>query len=128
MREQNLEAGRALYDAFIARDMDGLRAHIADYCVWHVGGDNLITGTYRGHDEIFGLFGRLREMTTGTFEFAIHDLLASDDHVVVMAHVRGHRNGIDLDTPVVHMVHMRDGRVTEFWGFPGEAAFDEFWR
>lgn len=126
-REQNLEAGRALYAAFVSRDMDGLRERIASDAVWNVGGDNAITGTYRGHEEIFGLFRRLQEMTGGTFKFVVHDLLASDDHVVVLAYVRGRRNGIDLDSPVVHMMHMRDGRLTEFWGFPGEAVFDEFW-
>ena len=98
---------------------------IADDCVWHVGGNNVLTGDYEGRDAIFGLFARFAE-SNPTIE--IHDVLANDEHVVVLAHYSGSRLGKTLDHNTCDVSHIVDGRMTEFWSFgEDQAAVDALW-
>lgn len=45
---------------------------------------------------LFAGMGRLAELTGGTLRGEIHDVLASDDHVVVLQTTRGERDGHGL--------------------------------
>ena len=111
------------YEAFANADLDGLREMFSPDIVWHAGGDNSISGDYKGIDEVFGLFGKMFEMTGGTIEQEIHDLLASDTHAVAITHVKASRpDGRMLDTNQVAIYHADDdNRVTEAWVVPEDA-------
>ena len=85
-------------------------------------------GRYNGQDETFAFFGKLMELTDGTFTVGVHDLLASDDHVVVLAKESASRNGTSLESDDVHVWHVADGRAVEFWGISRDQhEVDEFW-
>jgi ketosteroid isomerase-like protein len=87
-----------------------------------------VAGTYNGQDEVFPLFERLAELTGGTFNIEIHDLLASDDHVVVLTKDRATRNGTTMEADEVHVWHVTDGKAVEFWSIARDQhANDEFW-
>ena len=96
---------------------------VADDIVWHMGGNNQVSGDYRGHDGIGRLFAKMGELigspTAGKpgVEHAVelHDMLASDDHVVVLWRRRGRRGDVTLDSPGVGVYHVRDGKVAEVW-------------
>jgi hypothetical protein len=49
----NVELTRRGYRAFSEGDMT-LTELIADDCVWHVGGNNVLTGDHKGREAIFG--------------------------------------------------------------------------
>ena len=53
------------HEAFERGDTEAMRAWFADDFVWHEPGNNPLTGDYRGADEVFGLFSRIRTATTG---------------------------------------------------------------
>jgi len=115
------------YAAFAAGDLDRIRQVFADDIVWHVGGTSGLAGDYKGQDEVFDFFGRLFEMTDGTFMLEIHDVVANDDHAVVLAHATARRGDRMLDSKSTHVWHVRDGRATEFWGFDwDQRAGDDF--
>jgi len=62
-------------------------------------------------------------------EFEMHDILASDDHVVALATIRWRRNDNDetFEDRVGQVFHLLDGQVVEVWTM-GEnlAGFDDF--
>lgn len=118
----NVALVRKGYDAFKSGDMDTLRELFADDIVWHSGGDNPLSGEYKGQDEVFELFGRFLELTGGTVDMQIHDVVANDEHAVALLHVTAEREGKRLDQNEVHVLHVRDGKVTEFWGFEEDQA------
>jgi uncharacterized protein len=127
MAHSNEELVRRGIDAFGKGDMDTVRETFAEDIVWHSPGRNAFAGDYRGIDEVLGQFGRLFEETGGTFSLEIHDVLANDDHVVVLARARGERKGKTLDDDGVQIFHVKDGKVTESWIHPGDSyAADEF--
>src|SRR5687767_907022 len=114
MAHPNEELVRNGYEAFQKADMETVRALFADDIVWHVGGRSPLAGDYRGPDEVLGFLGRTMEMTGGSFSLEIHDLLANEDHGIALVVARGQRDGKSLDDRQVHVLHLSNGKVTEF--------------
>jgi uncharacterized protein len=115
--QSNADALRKGYDAFSKGDMDTLRNELfSPDIVWHQGGRNQTSGDYKGVDSVLGLFGKLSQLTDGTFRVELHDVLASDEHVVALATTKGHRAGKTIQNgQYSHICHFRDGKLTEAW-------------
>ena len=115
--------------AFGKGDMATVSDLIADDVVWHVGGSSSLSGDYKGKDAVFGFFGKLMEITGGTFKLEVHDILANDDHSVTLVRATAERSGKKLDTKQAHVTHPdSEGRVKEFWAVDeDQSATDEFY-
>lgn len=100
----------------------------SDDIVLHYGGDNPISGTYRGRAEVGSAYRKMAELTDGTFGVVeLHDMLASDDHVVVLARVGAERQGHRLEWTGIDVYHVADGRIQEIWiHVTDQYAVDEF--
>lgn len=67
-------------------------------------------------------------LTSGTFRLELHDITASDDHVVVLCTGHGERNGKQLDNPTCLRIRMQDGLVAEIWEFVWDLDHvEDFW-
>jgi ketosteroid isomerase-like protein len=124
----NLTAARAGYEAYAKGDMEALSATFADDIVWHSGGNNILSGTYEGKEAVFGFFARLMQETGGNFANEIHDMLANDDHGVVLVTGTATRGDRTLESRNVHVFNMEEGKLKEFWAFAeDQSVVDEFW-
>lgn len=125
MAHPNEDLMRRGYEAFSAGDLDTVMSIFADDIAWHIGGDSELAGDYKGHQEVLGFFGKLMELSEGTFRLSVHDILANDRHAAVLVDFHVERGGRSLDSKEVHAWHVSGGKATEFWGFPeDQAAFD----
>lgn len=115
----NATAYRRTADAFRAGDRESLRGLIDDDVVWHVPGENRLSGDVRGRDALFEWFDRLRAVTGGTFALEEHDVLANDKHVVVLSRMSAVRTS-PITVDVVSVFHFRDGRQLERWLLPAD--------
>jgi len=116
------------HKAFSNGDMATPTEIIAEDTLWHVAGKGPLAGDYRGREAVFGYFKKLAEMTDGTLKIEDHDFLGTDDHAVALFKIKATRAGKTLDANFCEIVHWRDGRVVEDWGFAyDQYAFDEFW-
>jgi uncharacterized protein len=124
----NEDIVRRLFDAFASNDLPAIDALLADEVVWNAPGRGAHAGRREGKQALFEGMGRLGEMTGGTLRGEIHDVLASDEHAVVLQTTRGERDGrAPLQDREVLVVHVRDGRVVEVWEHPGDPyAMDAF--
>jgi uncharacterized protein len=124
----NVALTRRGYEAFAKGDLTTLSELIADDVTWHVTGAGPLTGTYHGRDEVFGFFGRLAEETAGTFRLDVHDVLANGEHAVALCTLSASRGGKSIEVPVANVSHVREGKLTEWWGATTdpEASID-FW-
>src|SRR3954451_4506067 len=113
--QEDAELVRRGYEAFIAGDMEWLNEHLHENVVWHVPGHNLWSGDYRGREEVLGYFARSVQVALPEFE--IHDIVASDDHVVVLTKIRWRRNdnAATFEDRVGQVFHLEGGRVIEVW-------------
>ena len=65
---------------------------------------------------MLGLFGKLFQLTDGTFQVEVHDVLASEEHAVVLARVRARRAGKTIEHgQYSHVCHFQDGKLSEAW-------------
>jgi uncharacterized protein len=81
---ENKKAARDAYQAFSNGDAEGAMRDIDDSIEWTVRGDNALTGTYNGKQEVGELWGKL-----GSKEFRTepHDFIAEGDKVVALCTV-----------------------------------------
>jgi ketosteroid isomerase-like protein len=129
MAHPNEERLREGYAAFQRGDMEALRnEYLAEDIVWHTPGRSPVAGDFRGIDDVLASFGRLFELSGGTFAVELHDVLANDDHTVALGVSRAQREGKTLESRYAHVTHFRDGKIAESWLHPEDLyADDEFW-
>jgi uncharacterized protein len=116
------------YEAFGKGDIPDVVARWAPDIVWHISGRSPLARDYTGAEEVLGFFGALQELSAGSFRLEIHDVIASEDHVVALVAEIAERGGNSLTNPSAHIWHVRDGKATEFWAAPYDLyATDAFW-
>ena len=116
------------YDAFAKGDTAALTGLFSEDVVWHLPGNNLISGEHRGRDAVFAVFAKTMELTGGTFKIDLHDIVANDEHTVSLSRASASRQGKQLDLRGVDIYHIRNGKVTEWWSFVEDQRLDdEFW-
>jgi len=115
----NATAYRETADAFRAADMESLRRLIDDDVVWHVPGNNRLSGEVVGRAALFEWFERLRDVTGGSFHLEDQDVVGNDEHVVALSRVSADRE-TPVSVEVVSVFHYRDGRQLERWFLPAD--------
>ena len=114
----NVELVRKGYDAYINGDMDFINEVFADDIVWHIAGRSPLAGEYKGKEQVFAFFGKLMELTDGTSKLEVHDVLANDEHGVALVTGSATRKGKSFSGPDVHVMHIKNGKIVEFWDSP----------
>jgi hypothetical protein len=108
----NEELIRRGYEAFANGDIQTLSELFDDDIVWCARGDTPLAGDYRGQEAVFGLFGRLTQLTGGTFTLQIEDVVANDERVAVMATSHATIEGLGVMDRQCAVYTVRDGKVT----------------
>ena len=125
----NIENTKRAYAAFGSGDIATLTELIAPDCTWHVGGRSRLAGDYVGHEQILGYFGKLYELTDGTFTATLDDVGETESGLVTcVVTVSGRREGHSLTTRMIEMGRANAaGQLVECWWFPEDAyVADEF--
>jgi uncharacterized protein len=103
------------YAAFAKGDFAVLNDLFAEDLLWHEPGRNQLAGDYRGRDAVYGMFGKLMEVTEGSFHIDLHAVFADDEHGVALVVATASRGGRSTEVNQAHVFHLSDGKVTEFW-------------
>lgn len=75
-----------------------------------------------------GYVRRRRELADETFEIEVHDVLANDEHGLVIATGRATREGRTLEWRAHGLYRFRDGHIAECWVLPEDQyEFDRIW-
>lgn len=117
MSNQNIEATKKGYEAFSAGDLDEALRAFDDSVEWTIQGESMLSGTYRGKDELTGLLMRLAEKST---QVEAKRFLADGDVVVVVTEVTaGGETSQEAD-----IYEFRDGKIVKALSF-GDTAMQE---
>lgn len=128
MAERDEQAVRELYRAFTAGDAAGLRELFDPEVVWHQSGQSVLAGDHRGVEAVFEFFGRVAQISEGTFTVELHDVASGDGHTVSLHTGRGQAHGQTLEDHNVLVCHCSGGRITEVWEHHQDSyAVDAFW-
>ena len=117
------------YRAFAARDIPAVLGVFAHDIGWRVPGDNPVSGSYKGHEEVVGFFSQLMGRSGGTFSLDVHDIVVGDGRVVALVTEHAGAGAAILASPAAHIWRLADGKLTEFTEYhEDQAAVDAFWR
>jgi len=120
---------RRLYEAFMRGDVPGVVALLSPNVIFRVPGHGLNTGEYRGPEEVLGFLGQAMQLTGGTLQLTLHDILVGDDYVAAVATYRAMRpDRAPLENNLVHLMRVEGGQVTESWYHSrNQYEVDAFW-
>jgi ketosteroid isomerase-like protein len=104
-------------EAFRRGEAAWIWQHVVDDIIWHVGGTTPLSGTYRGMDEVLDFMKREREaMVAVNAEMEIGDVLANDDHVVLLGTMSADLpDGRRTRSKYVQVFHVSDEKVHQVW-------------
>lgn len=107
----NAEAVRSYVEALARGDVDAAGEHLADDAVLHVPGRNPSSGPKEGKEAILSFMRGIVERSGGGLNMDIHDLLSSDDHVVLL----GTRSIGSLRAPAAIVYHLDGDKISSIW-------------
>ncbi len=118
---------RSMTEHFNSGDIDKLVAMLSDDIEWHEIGR---AEPIMGKEALAARFG----MGSGgppPYEITgeTHDVIANDDHTIVMAKAHATKDGRSFDYKVAEIYHMKDGKITARWAFSDDtAAINDFFQ
>jgi uncharacterized protein len=123
----NATLAREGFEAFQRGDMAWMDEHMSDDVVWHVGGNSKWAGALQGKASVLDNFAR-QAQATSDMTVDIHDVVGNDDHVFTIGTASARAaDGSSAEWKYVQVFHVKDGKVTEAWGFAeNDAAVDPF--
>jgi uncharacterized protein len=129
MTQPNEDLVRAASAAFGRGDLSALQdQYFAENIVWHVAGTGPLAGDYEGAAAVMRVLGQISELSGGTVQPELHDVLVSNDHTVALTTIRVERAGKQLQLNLVHVIHAANGKATEVWTHSSDpAGAAKFW-
>ena len=129
MAHANEDLVRQGYKAFGEGDMDTLRSLFAPDAVHVATGNNPLSGEYKGVDAILGYYGKLFELSDGTFTAELENVKVDGDDTVVATHRdKGQRGGKTLDQDETLTFTISGGKFTRLVeNHSDQASYDAFW-
>ena len=109
-----IEVVRGLYEAFGRRDLDAMLAAFSDDAELHFEGTARLAGRtqpYRGHQGLREYFADVERLWEALVLHAT-DYRAVPGSVIVMGHITGRRQGLDVRRSSVWTWKVKDGRAT----------------
>ena len=129
MAHPNEDLVRRGYKAFGEGDEETLRSLLGPDAVHVAPGNHLLAGEYKGVDEILGYYGKLGELSDGTFTAELKSVRVEGDDKAVSTHRnKAQRGGKTLDQDETLTFTIEGGkfsRIEENHSDP--AAYDDFW-
>ncbi len=125
----NTERWQQVTDAYMSRDDARMLSFCSDDMVCHLPGDNRMTGTYVGKDQITEMVVKLAELSNNTFKIDPIKILAGDRFGMCFVRATAERDGQQLDVQLAEGMEIGDdGMFTQWWFLPDDqAAWDAFW-
>ena len=129
MTDANEDLVRRGYQAFAEGDMETLGSLYAPDAVHVATGSSQVSGEYKGVDAILAYYGRLFELSDGTFAAELQSVRSEGDDTVVATHRdKGQRGGKTLDQDEDLTFTIADGKITRLVeNHSDQATYDAFW-
>lgn len=116
------------YEAFNTGDLDTLRSLFSHDVMQHVPGSGPLAGTYKGVDAVLGYYGRLAELTGGTFRADLLEVHGDGlGHVTAVHQTSSTRGGAKR---VVHgsiLFTFMGDKITDLLELHADLAGDDAW-
>ena len=127
MPHSNADLLRRAFDAF-GRDALTVARTLAGDVVWRVPGDTVMSGEYRGRDDVLQFLRRTRTESDNTYRTELRYVVADDDRAVAVYRAQGERKGRALDIEQALFCVIREDVLADVTAVPLDyPAFVAFW-
>jgi uncharacterized protein len=127
-RDENEAIIKRYCEAWKKSDLPTMLGLYHDEFVLRYFGRSPLAGEHRGKAAALGVLAKVQKLTNRQL-LEIRDVLASDDHAIVIARERFERDGMRLEANRIFVYRIRDGKLGECWVYDeDQRAVDEFWR
>ena len=116
----NIARLREGYTAFGKGDLAALDDLFAEDIRWHEPGRNQLAGTYEGRSAVYEMFGRLMQVTEGSFRADVRTMFADDEQAVAVVDVTAHRGDASFALTNTHLFRFSGEKIVEFWEMTGD--------
>lgn len=128
MAHPNEDLIRRATEALNAGDVQTFLGFHTDDVTVHVTGRNPYSGEYHGKGEVGELFQRQAQELDEPPRFDLHDVLANDEHGVILGTQNSSKGGRSLASQVAVVLHLADGKAREVFVLSTDPyAEDEFY-
>ena len=128
MSDTKEDTVRRGYKAFSEGDMKTLGALYTDNVVQSMPGNNQLSGEHKGRNDVLGLYGKLSELSGGTFAVDLKSVEVKGDKVLSRHGTKAERDGKTLaDTETIEFTFDGDKISRLDLTTEDEAATDAFW-
>ena len=116
------------YRAFGEGDMETLGSLYTDDVVQTMSGNNPLSGEYQGRDNVLGLYGKIFELSGGTYKAELKSVKTEGDKVVSVHHSQGERGGKTLSDDESIEFSFSGDKITRLDVTAGDqTTVDDFW-
>ena len=98
-----------IYADFNEGNYDRMLSLCGDQMTFQMFGKSALAGKYTKANFVEGFAKKLKELSKGTYEFNVHDVLASDLHGTILATVKLNSGGKTVELRTVHVWRMENG-------------------
>ena len=130
MQNENIKTVQKYFDSLAKGDLETLSGLFAEDVIWHQPGRGKLSGTYKGKQEVFGLFGQFMEISQGSFKIdSVGNLMSNENLVTATLHFSATRsNGQSMSMDGVDLMKIENGKIKEVYLFSGnQSVEDSFW-
>ena len=123
----NADLDRRAWNAVSRADIDEIEPLFAADVVWHATGNAPWRGDHHGLEAILDYLGQVGEMSE-VFDASLIDVLASEERVLLVFHVRLERQGQTVEIDYLLLARIREEVTQEVWTCPLDPdALALFW-
>jgi len=128
MKHPNVLILEQLYSNFSKGDIQAVLDACSDAVTFQVPGTSPLAGKYTKSNFAGAFVAQLNELSSGTFELDVHDILASDLHAAVLATSRLQRGDKKVELRTVHIWRFENGKPLAWYEYPRDLyQFDKIW-
>lgn len=128
MKHPNATLLEKIYADFSKGDFEAMLSSCSDKVTFQVPGKSQLAGKYDKSNFIQNFVMKQKELSGGTFQFEIHDILASDRHAVILATDHLTRNGKAFEFRTVHVWRFDEGKPVAWYEYPRDLyQYDSIW-
>ena len=128
MPETKEDTVRRGYKAFGEGDMETLGSLYTDDVVQTMPGNNQVSGEFKGRDDVLALYGKLFELSGGTFKADLKSVKTDGDRIVAVHSAKAQREGKTLDEDETIAFTFAGDKISRLdLSTSDDTAQDSFW-
>ncbi len=117
-----------MYNDFNEGNFNGMLAACDDAFTFELKGKSPLAGKYTKANFVSGFCQKLKELSGGTYKMEIHDIMASDQHGIVLSTVKVTTHGKESELRTVHVWRIPNGKPVAAYEYPRDLyQLDSVW-